>query len=46
MQLTLIITGGVILTVGAAYLIMKFYDIPVRKYLNDKRNGRLAREKA
>jgi len=42
LQLTLIITAGVILTVGASYLVMIFYDIPVRKYLSDKRNKRLA----
>lgn len=36
-QLTFIITGAVILLVGAAYLIMRLYDIPVRKYLSDKR---------
>ena len=41
MQLALIITAGVILTVGASYLVMIIYDIPVRKYLSDKRNERL-----
>ncbi|HET7002347.1 MAG TPA: hypothetical protein VFI33_13590, partial [Puia sp.] len=46
MQLALIITAGIMLTVGAAYLVMIFYDIPVRKYLNDKRNERLAEQKA
>ena len=38
MQLTFIITAGLILLVGAAYLVMIVYDMPVRKYLNDKRN--------
>jgi hypothetical protein len=36
-QLTLIIIAGLILLTGAAYLVMVVYDIPVRKYLNDKR---------
>lgn len=44
-QLTLIIITGVVLLVGLAYLVMVFYDIPVRKYLTDKRNERLARQK-
>lgn len=37
-QLALIITAGLFLLVGAAYLVMVFYDIPVRKYLTDKQN--------
>ena len=37
MQLTFIIISGVILLVGFSYLVMIFYDIPVRKYLSDKR---------
>lgn len=41
MQLVLIIVGGLILLVGVAYLVMVFYDIPVRKYLSDKRKARL-----
>jgi peptidoglycan/LPS O-acetylase OafA/YrhL len=44
-QLTFIIISGVILLVAAAYLVMIFYDIPVRKYLNDKRKERLAKQK-
>ncbi|HVW96149.1 MAG TPA: acyltransferase [Mucilaginibacter sp.] len=36
MQLTLIIIAGLIMLVGAAYLVMVIYDIPVRKYLSDK----------
>ncbi|KIO78885.1 acyltransferase [Pedobacter lusitanus] len=43
MQLTFIIISGVILLVGAAYLVMVVYDIPVRKYLSDKRKARFAR---
>lgn len=35
-QLTLIVISGLILLVGFAYLVMTIYDIPVRKYLNDK----------
>ncbi|RPD41521.1 acyltransferase family protein [Chitinophaga barathri] len=45
MQLAFIVISGVILLVGAAYLVMVFYDIPVRKYLNDKRKERLVRQK-
>jgi len=40
LQLSLIIIGGVVLLVGAAYLVMVMYDIPLRKYLNNKRNSR------
>ena len=36
-QLFFIITIGTILLVGVAYLVMRFYDIPVRKYLTEKR---------
>ncbi|SMC89616.1 acyltransferase family protein [Pedobacter africanus] len=36
-QLTLIIIAGMILLTGAAYLVMVLYDIPLRKYLNNKR---------
>lgn len=43
MQLALIVISCIILLVGAAYLVMVIYDIPVRKYLSDKRNERLAR---
>ncbi|EHQ27172.1 acyltransferase family protein [Mucilaginibacter paludis] len=46
MQLTLIIISGLILLVGAAYLVMIIYDIPVRKYFSDKRSKRLAEQKA
>jgi peptidoglycan/LPS O-acetylase OafA/YrhL len=45
MQLTFIIIAGLILLVGTAYLVMVIYDIPLRKYLSDKRKERLAREK-
>ncbi|MES2277478.1 MAG: acyltransferase [Bacteroidota bacterium] len=41
MQLAVIIVAGLILLVGAAYLVMVIYDIPVRKYLSDKRKERL-----
>ena len=40
MQLTLIIIASLILLVGFAYLVMVVYDIPVRKYLSDKRRAR------
>ena len=41
MQLSLIIIAGIVLVIGLSYLVMIMYDIPVRKYLNDKRNERL-----
>jgi peptidoglycan/LPS O-acetylase OafA/YrhL len=41
MQLTLIITAGVVLTFGLSYLVMTGYDIPIRKYLSNKRNEKL-----
>lgn len=42
-HLTFIIIFGVILLVGASYLVMVLYDIPVRKYLSDKRKQRFAK---
>lgn len=45
-ELTAVIITGIILLVGVAYLVMVIYDIPVRKYLNDKRKERLVRKKA
>ncbi len=45
MQLTLIIVIGTIILAGAAYLVMVLYDMPLRKYLNDKRKERLLRRK-
>jgi peptidoglycan/LPS O-acetylase OafA/YrhL len=41
-QLVLIITTGVLALIGIAYFIMVGYDLPVRKYLSIKRNGRIA----
>ena len=38
-QLFFIVTAGIILLAGFAWLVMKFYDIPVRKYLSAKRAG-------
>lgn len=35
-QLVFIIVASVFLLVGFAYLVMKVYDIPLRKYLNEK----------
>lgn len=40
-QLAFIIISALVLLVGAAYLVMVVYDIPVRKYLTDKLNKRL-----
>jgi peptidoglycan/LPS O-acetylase OafA/YrhL len=36
-QLFFIVTAAIILLVGFAYLVMRFYDIPVRRYLSAKR---------
>ena len=36
-QLIVIVTTSLIFLVGIAYLVMVVYDIPLRKYLNDKR---------
>ena len=44
-QLTLIIIAALLLLVGASWLVMKLYDIPVRNYLNAKRLERLERLK-
>ena len=38
-QLTLVIIAGVIFLVILAYVSMILYDLPVRKYLNRKRDG-------
>ncbi|WP_442591812.1 acyltransferase family protein [Pedobacter sp. AW31-3R] len=43
-QLVLIILFAVILLLVAAYLVMVLYDIPLRKYLTDKRKKRMARK--
>jgi peptidoglycan/LPS O-acetylase OafA/YrhL len=42
-QLTFIIISGLVLLVGAAYLAMVCYDIPVRKYLSDKSKEKLTK---
>jgi peptidoglycan/LPS O-acetylase OafA/YrhL len=44
MQLTFIIIVALILLVGFAYLVMVLYDIPVRKYLSDKRKEKIAKQ--
>ena len=38
-QLTYIIIAGILLLVGAAYLVMVVYDIPIRKFLSPKKSG-------
>ncbi|WP_423737887.1 acyltransferase family protein [Chitinophaga caseinilytica] len=43
-QLAMIIICGVLLLVAFAYFVMQIYDIPVRKYLNDRRKARLVRQ--
>lgn len=39
-QLAFIVTTAVFLLVGVAYWVMVMYDIPVRRYLSDKRAGK------
>ncbi len=43
-QLTWIIMCGLIFVIVASWLIMIFYDIPVRKYLSDMRRDRLGKQ--
>lgn len=45
MQLTFIIITGVALLVGLSYLVMVFYDIPVRKYLTERRRQGFTKQK-
>ncbi|KRB55604.1 acyltransferase [Flavobacterium sp. Root186] len=40
LQLTIITISGSILLIAFAYLVMVFYDIPLRKYLSNKWNGK------
>jgi len=42
-QLTFIVITSVILLFGFAYLVMVFYDIPLRNYLHTKRKGKLTK---
>lgn len=44
-QLTFIVIIATILLVGFAYLVMVFYDIPLRKLLSDKWKEKIAKEK-
>lgn len=44
-ELTFIVVIATILLVGFAYLVMTFYDIPLRKLLNDKWKEKLAKQK-
>jgi peptidoglycan/LPS O-acetylase OafA/YrhL len=43
-ELTYIIVVGIIFLMAIAYLTMKFYDIPLRRYLTEKRRQRLKGE--
>jgi peptidoglycan/LPS O-acetylase OafA/YrhL len=43
MHLAFITIAGLIVLVGAAYLVMVIYDIPLRRYLSGKWNKRIAR---
>jgi len=44
-QLSFIIITSLILLVGVAYLVMVIYDMPVRKYLNDRHKKMLVETK-
>lgn len=44
MQLTFLFITGLIVLVGAAYLVMILFDNPFRKYLTSKRKERLAKQ--
>ncbi|PBJ04130.1 Acyltransferase family protein [Flavobacterium sp. ACN6] len=44
-QLIFIIATAVILLVGFAYFVMVIYDIPLRKYLTNKRKEKIAKQK-
>lgn len=44
-QLFFIVPTAVILLVGFAYLVMRFYDIPLRSYLNNVRKEKLDKQK-
>nr|WP_295926006.1 acyltransferase [uncultured Dyadobacter sp.] len=46
LHLVLIIMAGLILLVGAAYLVMLVYDIPVRKYLSTQWVGKPGKQQA
>lgn len=46
LQLTLIIIAGLVLLTGMAYLVMVVYDMPLRKYLNDRRSKAMTTEDA
>jgi uncharacterized membrane protein len=41
-ELVSVFSIGTLLLLGFAYLTMVFYDIPIRKYLTDKRNTKNA----
>jgi len=43
-ELALVVIGGVIAMVGFAYLVMKFYDIPLRAHLSRRKTGRASGE--
>lgn len=41
MQLTFIVIIGTMVLIGIAYLAMRFYDMPIRKYLTSKGEQKL-----
>ena len=38
-QLAVVVASGVLLLLGVAYVVMRWYDIPLRRYLTAKRKG-------
>jgi peptidoglycan/LPS O-acetylase OafA/YrhL len=42
-QLTCIIITGIIILIGFAHLVIVVYDIPVRRYLSNKRKQNLSK---
>ncbi len=39
-ELFFIVSGGTLVMIGFAYLVFQFYDLPLRRYLSSKRNGK------
>ncbi|WP_298717088.1 acyltransferase [Chitinophaga sp.] len=45
-ELAVVIIAGVIVSVGVAYLVMKLYDIPVRRYFTNKWKAKVLEQQA
>ncbi len=44
LQLACVIITGIILLIGFAYIVMKVYDMPIRKYLNERLKKKFAKQ--